>query len=266
MAAGLASCGFISGAITPPPSESPSEVASAAPTTDPSTQPSTEPTAPSAETPSDEPSEDVSVEPSDDPSVEPSDDPTEAPSVEPSSEPSDEPTSGSTGALGLAVGPLTGDAVLDDAVLDVIDTVCSAENDVETNLGLLFDWMTRSLTYKYVSVDLSNGYTDQLTIDLARYIITGLRGSCEHNAALMKVFCDRLGAPAVVVAGDFLSEDGSWVEHAWAICELNGVYRHIDVLYGRNHTQGRPRTMFMKTDEDFSSTHRWVAEDYPACE
>lgn len=255
LVAGLASCGVISGAITPPPSEEPSVET-----------PSTEP---SASTPTTAPTADASADPTDSPSDEPtapSDEPTDTPSDEPSTEPSDEPAEPVVGELGIAVGTLSGDDVLDAAVLDVIDTVCSADNDLETNLGLLFDWMTRSLTYKYVTVDLSNGYTDELVNDLARYIVTGLRGSCEHNAALMKVFCDRLGAPAVVVAGDFLSEDGSWVEHAWAICEIDGVYRHIDVLYGRNHTQGRPRTMFMKTDEEFTSTHRWEESDYPACE
>lgn len=254
LVAGLPSCGFISGAITPPPSPEPSTEPSAVPSPAVSSEPSE---------PSTEPSDDPSEAPSGEPSAEPSGDPTEAPSEAPSEEPSYEPVSGE---LGVAVGPLTGDSILDAAVLDVIDSECSADADLEDNLAALFDWMVSELTYKYVSVDLSNGYTDELTNELARYIVTGLRGSCEHNAALMKVFCDRLGAPAVVVAGDFLSEDGTWVEHAWVIVELDGVYRHIDVLYGRNHTGGQPRTMFVKTDADFETTHRWEKADYPACE
>ncbi len=272
---GLASCGGGTSASTEPSVEAsadvsaaPSAPASVEPSKIPSEEPSEEPSeAPSVE-PSAEPSEEPSAEPSEEPSVAPSETPSEAPSEEPSEIPSEDPGVETSGSIEetVAVGTKTGDDVLDDAVLEVIEDVCSADASLEDNLGALFDWMTKNLTYRNVTVDLSNGYTDELVIDIAKTLITTYRGACEHNAALMKVFCDRLGAPAVCVSGDFKNESGAWVEHAWCICEIDGAYRHIDVLYGRNHTHGNARTMFLVTDDKFSDTHRWNAEDYPACE
>ena len=250
------------------PSEEPSEAPSEEPSVEPSEEPSVEPSVAPSEEPSTEPSEEPSSEPSAVPSEAPSETPSTAPSEEPSEIPSEDPNVETSGSIEetVAVGTKTGDDVLDDAVLEVIEDVCSADASLEDNLGALFDWMTKNLTYRNVTVDLSNGYTDELVTDIAKTLITTYRGACEHNAALMKVFCDRLGAPAICVSGDFKNESGAWVEHAWCICEIDGAYRHIDVLYGRNHTHGNARTMFLVTDEKFSATHRWNAEDYPACE
>ncbi len=250
------------------PSEEPSEVPSEEPSYEPSIEPSEEPSIEPSEEPSTEPSDEPSEEPSAAPSEAPSAEPSKAPSAVPSEEPSKDPSVETSGSIEdtVAVGTKTGDDVLDDAVLEVIEDVCSADASLEDNLGALFDWMTKNLTYRNVTVDLSNGYTDELVIDIAKTLITTYRGACEHNAALMKVFCDRLGAPAICVSGDFKNESGQWVEHAWCICEIDGAYRHIDVLYGRNHTRGNARSMFLVTDEKFSATHRWNEEDYPACE
>lgn len=249
---GCAGCESFGGAITPPPSpwnsttptETPSEVPSTLPSEDPSTAPSTDVSTDPSEAPSDEPSED----PSDEPSTEPSTAPSTAPATEPSA-------------------PASGDSTLETEVAAIIAQECPANGTQVEKITAVFDWMVSTLKYKYVTVDLSNGYTDELVDELAYYTITTLRGACEHQASLMKVFADTLGAPAVVVEGDFLAEDGTWTEHGWVIVQLeDGSYRHIDVLFGRNHTHGKPHTMLLKTDEEFKATHRWNADDYPACE
>ena len=149
----------------------------------------------------------------------------------------------------------------------MIDEVCDPDKDAAYNLGEVFDWMVEELKYKYITVDLSNGYTDELVNELAEYLILHRRGSCEHQAALMAVFAMRLGHEAAVVPGLFLSDDRTeWVEHAWVIAKVGGSYYHFDPLYGRNHTGGRPRTFFMKKDADIEEVHRWDREAYPACE
>jgi len=223
---------------------------------------------PDDETPTDQ-SPEPSAEPSAEPTTEPSEPSTE-PTVKPS--PSTEPTPGQSGQPAgdgktAAIGKLTGNARLDAEVKKVIDQVCDPDKDAEYNLGQVFDWMVKELKYKYVTVDLSNGYTDELVTELAEYIILHRRGSCEHQAALMAVFAMRLGHEAIVVPGEFLSDDKTeWVEHAWVIAEVDGSYYHFDPLYGRNHTGGRPRTFFMKKDADIEAVHRWNREAYPACE
>lgn len=249
MLLGCAGCENFGGAITPPPSP----------------WGTTTPTTPPSETPSVDPSVEPSTDVSTAPSVEPSDEPSTAPSVEPSVAPSETPSTAPS--VEPSNAPVSGDSTLDTEVAAIIDKECPANGTQTERITAVFDWMVSTLKYKYVSVDLSNGYTDELVDDLALYTITTLRGACEHQAALMKVFADALGAPAVVVKGDFLAEDGTWTEHGWVIVQLeDGSYRHIDVLFGRNHTGGKPHTMLLKTDEEFSATHRWNADDYPACE
>lgn len=250
---GCAGCEDFGGAITPPPSPWNSGKPTTAPSETPSTDPSVEPSVAPSATPSEDPSTEPSDEPSSDTTAEPSTAPSAAPSAAPSVEPSDSPASG--------------DGTLETEVAAVIASECPSNGTQVERITAVFDWMVSTLKYKYVSVDLSSGYTDELVDELATYTITTLRGACEHQAALMKVFADTLGAPAVVVKGDFLAEDGTWTEHGWVIVQLeDGSYRHIDVLFGRNHTGGKPHTMLLKTDEEFSATHRWNADDYPACE
>jgi len=202
------------------------------------------------------------------PSEEPSAEPSEMPSPEPTQEPvSPTPATPEPAEKTAAVGELTGNKRLDDAVKKVIDDVCDPDKDAEYNLGELFDWMVEELKYKFITVDLSNGYTDELVYDLAEYLILNRRGSCEHQAALMAVFAMRLGYESIVVAGEFLSDDRTeWVEHAWALANVDGSWYHFDPLFGRNHTGGRPRTFFMKKDADIEELHRWDRDAYPAAD
>lgn len=210
---------------------------------------------PGGEDPVDEPSD----EPSDGPGVEPS------PSEEPDAEPSGDP--GDNGVRTAAIGALTGNDRLDAEVKKLIDELCDPDKDDEYNLGELFDWMVEELNYKYLTVDLSKGYYDELVYELAEYVILHRRGSCEHQAALMAVFAMRLGHESIVVPGEFLSDDRTeWVEHAWVIANVNGSFYHFDPLFGRNHTGGRPRTFFMKKDVDIEDVHRWDRDAYPVCE
>ena len=82
-------------------------------------------------------------------------------------------------------------------------------------MGEVFDWMVEELKYKYITVDLSNGYTDELVNELAEYLILQARllrapGGPDGRVAM------RLGHEAAVVPGLFLSDDRTeWVEHAW---------------------------------------------------
>lgn len=152
-----------------------------------------------------------------------------------------------------------------DAVIAKVDPGENATT--EERLWSVFEWMTKELKYQYITVDISGGYTEDLIAELGEHVIFELRGSCEHQAALYCLFARRLGCKAMVVEGEFLSDDGSeWVEHGWVIVEHDGVNRHCDVLFGRNHTGGKPRTMFLINDTDMSEKHRWDTSKYPVCE
>ena len=159
-------------------------------------------------------------------------------------------------------------------LLGELDRVIASVNpgedaSVEDRLWSVFEWMSKNLSYQFDTVvDLSEGYTEPLIASLAEHTIFELKGACEHQAALYYLFARRLGCKAMVVEGEFIdrrAKQPEWTEHGWVIVELDGSYRHCDVLYGRNHTRGKPRTMFLITDEKMAENHRWNLLRYPAC-
>ena len=156
--------------------------------------------------------------------------------------------------------------LLDEMDAVIAEVAPDPNAPVETRLAAVFDWMVKKLKYQYITVDLSNGYTEKLISELAEHTIFELRGACEHQAALFCLFARRLGCEAMVAEGDFLSDDGGeWIEHARIILRMGDTFRHCDVLYGRNHTGGYARTMFLTTDEKIAATHRWERSRVPVC-
>ena len=71
-----------------------------------------------------------------------------------------------------------------------------------------------------------------------------------------------------MVEGEFIDrreKNPEWTEHGWVIVNTENGCRHCDVLFGRNHTGSKPRTMFLITDEAISKNHRWNLTKYPEC-
>ncbi|MBQ1264959.1 MAG: transglutaminase domain-containing protein [Oscillospiraceae bacterium] len=163
-------------------------------------------------------------------------------------------------------GNETGNEALDTQVLAVLQEVCGADATEEENLAAVFDWMLSEIGYRATAADTSNGFTKELTEQLALDLLGSRRGSCDSEAALLCVMLERMGCSPVIVQGQFLRSDGSeWVEHAWVIAETAGKTYHFDPLYGRFYAEDHSRDYFMASDETMQKTHSWDASAYPVC-
>lgn len=128
-----------------------------------------------------------------------------------------------------------------------------------------YDWLFFHFKYRAMTVDLSNGYTDKLTLDLADYYFRYHKGSCEHYAAAQKVLLEELGFEVKYVEGERYDRGaGVWGEHVWVMMNVGGNWYHVDGLFGGNHTVALS-SMFCVPDSAIESTHRWDKTKYPAC-
>lgn len=163
-------------------------------------------------------------------------------------------------------GETTGVESLDAAVLTVLQAQCDPKAELEENLGAVYDWVRDEITYRPSAVDVSGGFTDELTYQLAEELLQKRRGNCDGEAALTAVLLRRMGCEAQIVQGTFSREDGTEVDHAWVIAQVDGAYRHFDPLYDCHYAQGDDRACFMQTDAALEASHSWQRADYPACE
>ncbi|MBE6789135.1 MAG: transglutaminase domain-containing protein [Ruminococcaceae bacterium] len=129
----------------------------------------------------------------------------------------------------------------------------------------VYEWLYHNFKYRAITVDMSKGYTRELTAELAEYYFKYYKGSCEHYAAAQKVFLDLLGFETYYIDGERIdSGTGEWGEHLWLIVHYEGAYYHVDGLFGGNHTSNL-FSMFCVPDSAIESTHRWDKNYFPAC-
>ncbi len=169
--------------------------------------------------------------------------------------------------VSAAVGTLTGVDSLDADLKKIIDGVTDGEDTKLEQLRAVYKWVADNFRYRAVSVDLSQGYTDALKIELTQYFLKYRRASCEHYATTVALLFQRLDPaykPVLVSGQRWDVKNQVWGEHAWVIMEYEGRYYHFDGLYGKNH-QGDTFRSFMKTDAEMIEHHKWDASQYPAC-
>ena len=157
---------------------------------------------------------------------------------------------------------------IDAATKEYSGAVSSSEVVYETKLHkakAAYIWLYNNFKYRSVAVDLSSGFVDELTLELADYYFKFHRGSCEHYAAVQKVLLDQLGFETYYIEGErYDAGAGVWGEHVWIIVHYKDAYYHVDGLFGGNHTNSLT-SMFFVPDTAIESTHRWDKEYYPAC-
>ena len=164
-------------------------------------------------------------------------------------------------------GTLTGKDSLDVELKAIIDSVTNAKESKLEQMRAVYKWVADNFRYRAVTVDLSQGYTDALKIELTEYFLKYRRASCEHYAttvALLFQLLDPAYQPIMVTGERWDVKNQVWGEHAWVIMEYEGRYYHFDGLYGKNH-QGDTFRSFMKTDAEMAEHHKWDATQYPAC-
>jgi len=131
-------------------------------------------------------------------------------------------------------------------------------------LKITYEWLFWHFKYRAAAIDLSEGYTDELTYDLASYFFKYRKGSCEHYAAAQKVILNNLGYESMYVEGERLTSAGKWGEHVWLIVKYEGNWYHIDGLFSGNHAPSLT-TVFLASDSIIENTHKWDKSKYPAC-
>lgn len=84
-------------------------------------------------------------------------------------------------------------------------------------------------------------------------------GSCEDFAAAMVMLLRAAGFEAEYVAGYTLSVGQVYVDHAWAVVQLDGQWYHLDPQLEQNVTRKNELTyrFYLKSDADYSIDHRW---------
>ncbi len=127
-------------------------------------------------------------------------------------------------------------------------------------------WLYPNFKYRTTKVDLSNGYTEQLTCELANYFFRYRKGSCEHYAAAQKVLLEELGFECFYIEGERYSYwTKVWGEHTWLHVKYGEDMYHVDGLYGGLFYENDKVKMFMVPDKAVERTHRWNKDTYLPC-
>lgn len=84
-------------------------------------------------------------------------------------------------------------------------------------------------------------------------------GSCEDYAAALVYLLRRMGMEAEYVPGLTVSAQGGFVDHAWVMAEIEGIWYHLDPHL--EDTILKDNTLvykyFMKSDRTMLASHRW---------
>ncbi len=148
---------------------------------------------------------------------------------------------------------------------EAINSVVTSDMTEYQKLKIVYEWLFYHYKYRTVAVDVSGGYTDELTYELASYYFKYHKGSCEHYAAAQKVLFEQLGYEVKYVEGQRLSsEDSTYGEHVWVMVKINDNWYHVDGLYSGNHTYDI-LTVFCVPDTAIEGSHKWMKEMYPEC-
>ncbi len=84
-------------------------------------------------------------------------------------------------------------------------------------------------------------------------------GSCEDYAAALVLLLQNMGIEARYMPGLTISVDGRFVDHAWVVAKIDGVWYHLDPQLEDNVTRNNLLTyrFFLKSDQAMLADHRW---------
>lgn len=129
----------------------------------------------------------------------------------------------------------------------------------------IYNWLYPNFGYRAVYVDLSSGFSEELTHQLAAHYFRYYRGSCEHYAAVSRLFFEELGYECIYVKGTRYSNlSRRWGEHVWLMVNVNGDWYHVDGLFAGNFAKVMD-DYFCVPDSKMEKTHKWDKENLPVC-
>lgn len=160
----------------------------------------------------------------------------------------------------------SGDDELDKMLDEIIVEVTDDSMTLDEQMYAVYKWTADNIHYRATPIDLINGFTQELVAEHGKTTLETRRGACEHFAIVNALLFNRLGVETILIQGyRYSTYYFTWDEHSWLLAKIENKWYHFDTLYELQHT-GVPRSVYMKTDAEMESHHRWEADDYPICD
>jgi hypothetical protein len=153
-------------------------------------------------------------------------------------------------------------AALPGVIAEIGDALADTEgSDYDTALAV-HDWLVNHIDYNagMDETDKNNGVVGAL---IGRS--TMCQGYAESFELIMRCIAD---VDVRIEVGEGKSEENaSWVNHAWNLVNLDGVWYQVDATFDDpvSNDQKQPSHLYFgRNDEGMSADHRWRAEYWPA--
>ena len=121
----------------------------------------------------------------------------------------------------------------------------------------IHDFICENVTYD----KLKKQYSHEIIGPLGQGV-----GVCEGIAKAVKILCDRVGIPCIVVISENNPEKNIKYRHAWNVLRINGVWNHLDATF--DNTLGKKEVRydyFNLDDKSIFRDHEPVIYKIPAC-
>jgi len=172
-----------------------------------------------------------------------------------------------------ASGPLFPNAIpLENSYIQTVadgilaDIITPEMSDIE-RLRAAYEWMiSRTYFAEPVGLDIwryrGNARTTTPFVEnrALSVLLFGL-GECEDYACAMTVLARRMGYESEYVFGMTVSVHREWVDHAWCVVRVGGLWYHLDPQLEDNVMRDGKieNRYFMRDDSAMSSDHLWGA-------
>lgn len=142
------------------------------------------------------------------------------------------------------------------ARVEKIARVVKDKSDWEKEL-YIHDFICENVTYD----KLKKQYSHEILGPLGQGV-----GVCEGIAKSVKILCDRLSIPCIVVISENNLEKNIKYRHAWNVIRINGMWYHLDATF--DNTLGKKELRydyFNLDDKGIFKDHEPVIYKVPAC-
>jgi hypothetical protein len=134
--------------------------------------------------------------------------------------------------------------------------VVKDKSDLEKEL-YIHDFMCENVTYD----KLKKQYSHEILGPLGQGV-----GVCEGIAKSVKILCDQLSIPCIVVISENNPDKRIKYRHAWNVIRIKGVWYHLDATF--NNSLGKKEVRydyFNLDDKSIFKDHEPVIYKVPAC-
>ena len=142
------------------------------------------------------------------------------------------------------------------ARVEKLARVVKEKNDWE-KVQYIHDFICEHVTYD----KLKKQYSHEILGPLGQGV-----GVCEGIAKSVKILCDQLSVPCIVVISENNPEKNIKYRHAWNVIRISGVWSHLDATF--DNTLGKKEVRydyFNLDDKSIFKDHEPVIYKVPAC-